>query len=170
MGQFFRIIVFSDVEKLGPLWSPLWLMSRWSTTEFCFLATVCPVGFNYYLSTSHHHYVSHKQGCFLYLPSILSRIAVLGSRCSTAIEWSGGCEFESRSFFTSLSFSHSVSLWCVHSQVPWGGATPLIFRREKWMLRCAAWGKTSLISTKWGKKNWRPNKAKCTCYLHPGVL
>ena len=99
----------------------------------------------------HHHYVPHKQGCFLYLPSILSRMAVLGSRCSTAIEWSGGCEFESRSFFTSLSFSHSVSLWCVHSQVPWGGETPLIFRREKWMLRCAAGGNTSLISTNWGK-------------------
>ena len=45
-----------------------------------------------------------------------------------------------------------VTQWSVLNQVPRGGATPLIFRK-KWMLRCGAWGETSLKSTELAKKN-----------------
>ena len=68
-------------------------------------------------------------------------------------------------------FSLSITQQDVLNQVPQGGAALLIFLNKKWMLSCAAWGKTSIIWTDLAKKKYlgsgfRVNvSSEGSCYL-----
>ena len=96
------------------------------------------------------------QGTVGFTNKLIKYTSKVCNSCSTAVEHMPrnqeviisnppGC----RAFFSSVSFSHSVTQWCVLNRVPRGSA----FFRKKWLLSCVAWGETSLISTGLAKED-----------------